>query len=294
MSKDEVELRFERISKHRLVNDAKLALQIYNILASAHYQTTPNDFVRQFDAEDSIIFVLTQNGKLVAAALCIIEGGTHLSELRSDIATGARRIKGHLTAQYMSYNTTSSQFCEFRYLRINRIAVAPQLQSKGLGSILTQEISRFARDTEFDIVSTAFGALPRLNSFWESNQFIQFQLGQKVDKASGLYSALYLMALTKETRQCIETHRVLSEAQQTQKLMDFASGTRNLSSIRHALKFHEHKFKGTVSEGCEDTLLYFVANSPSIDEATIVKRFDLSGKKQLTKKLREAIRTCLG
>lgn len=291
---DKIELRFERISKHRLVNDAKLALQIYTILASAHYQTTPNDFVRQFDAEDSIIFVLTQLGHVVAAALCIIEGGTHLTKLKNEIAAGARRVKGHLTAQYMSYNTTNGQFCQFRYLRINRIAVAPNMQSKGLGSILVKEITQFARDSKVDIVSTTFGSLPRLNSFWESNQFTQFQLGQKVDKASGLYSALYLMALTKETRQCIETHRVLSEAQQTQKLMDFASGTRNLSSIRHALKFHEHKFKGTVSEGCVDTLLYFVANSPSIDEATIVKRFDLSGKKQLTKKLREAIRTCLG
>lgn len=290
---DNINLQFKQISRPILANQPSLAKQIYAILASAHYQTSPNDFVRILDASDAKTFALLSGDTMVAAALCIEEGGDKLNDLARSIATGARRVRGHLTPQYMSYNTTNSAFSTLSYLRINRIAVTHNLHNLGIGSRLIQEIKQFASNSGFNIISTTFGASPGLTRFWDNNGFSQFKLGQKKDKASGLNSAMYLFSLNPNSAQLIEENKVLDHSQQRQKLVDFAQGNRDLSSCRLALNYHSLKLNSILVDHSDNALLNFVATTPTATEATIVRKFNLNGKKQLRVRLVALLQSAL-
>lgn len=217
---------------------------IMQLLASAHYQTTPDDFMRIYDSPETLLAVLRIEKQIVAACIINKEGGEKLAPLASDIADGKRRPKGHLGAQRLALLSANKDTALLNYWRINRIAVTPHLQSLGLGSNMLKQIIKEAQSEGVDAVSTSYAATQKLNAFWEANKFSIVDTGRKPNKASGETSAMALLPFTHNAHaltatlqnlqtaiSASETFSSLSESLQTlyiKKVLHFASGYRQL------------------------------------------------------------------
>ncbi|RDV25136.1 tRNA(Met) cytidine acetyltransferase [Alteromonas aestuariivivens] len=174
--------------------DDALLLQTMSLLKIAHYQTTPDDMMRLADSPDSLCITMEQGERLIGAAALSVEGGFKLKEVADGIASGKRRVKGHLGAQALALISADPAIACLNYWRINRVAVVPSLQHKGLGSQLLAHITELARTQNIDAVITSFGATRPLIRFWERNNFGIYRIGHKPDKSSGEKSILMGMS----------------------------------------------------------------------------------------------------
>ncbi|MDO6567180.1 GNAT family N-acetyltransferase [Alteromonas sp. 1_MG-2023] len=251
-------------SSHRLDNDrykvsAVSTLTDYELhcvmqlLATAHYQTSPDDFMRICDSPDIKLFCQWDNQCLVAAAIINIEGGNALDDLKHHIANGARRPKGHLGAQRLTLITANPETAVLHYWRINRIAVAPHMQGKGLGTALINVIRQCGAQENIDALISSYGRSSRLDGFWQQCQFTLVDMGQKPNKASGETSALVVHPISNRYRNTFEVlvgmfalsqqddivplnllptsiQRILSI-----KLNQFVTGTRPLNQVSLAI-----------------------------------------------------------
>ena len=285
---NEQSVNFVTLSSQQLIDNPELAQQVISLLSDAHYQTTPNDFVRLFDAKDSQTFLLTENEYIVGAAVCLNEGNFKSEDLILKICSGERRVKGHMTPQYLSFQTTKPEFSKFSYLRINRIAIDVRFQSSGLGSHFLRCIRDYAKLDNIQFLSSFFGSTQQLLRFWENNAFDQFRIGEKTDKASGNKSALYLQPLAASAGEFLSSHREVSAQQQLQKLLFFAKGQRNLASVRSALEVII-SLDTTKEEQAPSKLLLHVSKNPLESENSIVDKFLLTGKKELSNLIREEL-----
>ncbi|MBJ2127494.1 tRNA(Met) cytidine acetyltransferase [Alteromonas sp. IB21] len=185
------------------INEGML-LQIMSLLSLAHYQTTPDDFMRLMDSPDVLVASFTINGFVLAVAIINVEGGSCLSDAAFGIATGKRRPKGHLGAQRLTLLSADVKAATQRYWRINRIAVHPNLQNKGIGSQLVKQIVKEAHKRAIDAISTSYGTTNKLDGFWSNNGFEIVDYGRKPNKASGETSALAVLPLNKYTGELVK------------------------------------------------------------------------------------------
>ena len=80
-----------------------------------------------------------------------------------------------------------SEAAQQRSLRIMRIAVHPDLHSRGIGS---EMLSKLLGLNEYEYYSSSFGATEELIRFWHNNEFVPLKLGSHKDQASGTYSVV--------------------------------------------------------------------------------------------------------
>ena len=184
------------------VNESTLQ-QIMSLLALAHYQTTPDDFMRLLDSPDVMVATLKLGTLVVAAAIINIEGGIKLTHVSTGIASGRRRPKGHLAAQRLTLLSTDPKAATHKYWRINRIAVHPKLQGRGVGSYVVDKVVNEAREQLIDATCTSYGTTLKLDNFWTQNGFDIVDYGRKPNKASGETSALAVLPLSAKTTQLV-------------------------------------------------------------------------------------------
>ncbi len=169
---------------------------LFTLLSQAHYQTTPDDYMRLLDAPDGVVAMLFQHSNLVAAAAINYEGGAQLTPLAEQVATGARRVSGHLSAQSIASFSASPRAATQQYWRISRIAVDTAYRRQGFASSLLLEIKQRATSADVDWLTTSFGYTDELMQFWHSNDFVQVKQGNRADKASGKVSAQAVFAVS--------------------------------------------------------------------------------------------------
>jgi tRNA(Met) cytidine acetyltransferase len=80
-----------------------------------------------------------------------------------------------------------------------RIAVHPQLQHQGIGSLFLNEIRLFSKNQRADFLASSFGATKPLLSFWLTAGYKLARIGFSKDKASGEQSALVLQSLSEKS-----------------------------------------------------------------------------------------------
>lgn len=173
-------------------------LEFYDLLASAHYKTTPSDLRRLFDGENQRLFDIRENDELIAGCWAVAEGGLS-QELTEAIWRGERRPKGNLVAQYLCFQGNLPEACRLRSLRISRIAVQPEKQGCGYGKRLVSEIilQISAENCPFvDFVSVSFGLSDELLRFWQSCGFELVQITPNAEASSGLPSAMMLYPIS--------------------------------------------------------------------------------------------------
>ncbi|BFT31024.1 GNAT family N-acetyltransferase [Alteromonas sp. D210916BOD_24] len=222
--------------------------QLMALLSLAHYQTTPDDLMRLMDSPDLRLAVIILNEHVIAAAVINVEGGAMFNKqnMADKIASGERRPKGHLGVQRLALATTDATVALDTYWRVNRIAVTPHLQGRGLGTILLKRISQLAIEDDVSACLTSYGSTKALDKFWQVNNYVVVDKGRKANKASGETSALAMLPLISKAKQIVALLKqyevfvsgTLPYAPSTEletllqnKLNQFVQGTRPLDDV---------------------------------------------------------------
>jgi len=188
-------VEFQQISARQLLQDKKLLQTIFALLVSAHYQTKPSDLVMLLNETDLSIFVVQQSQQILGVALINREGQIN-SALSDDIYKGKRRIKGNLVPQSLTFHSGFKEASSLSFARIQRIAIYPSQQNKGLGSRFIAHLKQWGIKNKFDDLCTTFGATVSLTRFWQQLDFLPLRMGATKDKSSGAYSLIMSFPLT--------------------------------------------------------------------------------------------------
>ena len=188
------QLEFSQLSQRQLLDNPSLLEQLFGLLVLAHYQTSPSDFRQLLDAPDLTIFIATIDQQLVATALVLTEGDIKPA-LAQQIWLGQRRLRGHLLPQSLMAQVGLQEAGAYRYGRIMRIAVQPQLHRNGIGLQLDQQIEQWAQANQLDFIGASFGATADLLDYWQALNYQPLRLGLNRDSASGTHSAIVLKPL---------------------------------------------------------------------------------------------------
>lgn len=189
----------KQIKQQQLFEDESLLQQVFAVLVTAHYQTSPSDLKLLLNNNAIRLFVteiVTEIGnQIIAVALTLKEGQAETIDV-SEVAQAKRRLKNQFLPQSLFLHNHCATAFDYQYLRIMRIAVLPGFQLQGLGLKLLAEIRRFAEQQGVDMLGTSFGANKPLLNFWHQADYSIVRLGFSMDKASGEHSTMYLQPLS--------------------------------------------------------------------------------------------------
>jgi tRNA(Met) cytidine acetyltransferase len=132
-------VQFKTLSSQQLIAQPDKLNALFGLLVNAHYRTTPNDLRNMLDGPNMHIFCLEYKGNIIGALLLAAEGKISPG-LAEQIWQGRRRPKGHLLPQSLLAHSGFKQAGNFSYGRVVRIAINPELQHQGLGSLLLNKV----------------------------------------------------------------------------------------------------------------------------------------------------------
>lgn len=161
----------------------------FQLLAKAHYRTTPEDLKYILDSPFLKLAAVYQNNQLVAVTLVSLEGGLPES-LALECCQGKRRPNGHLTSQILAAQMGELKFAQLKGWRIVRIAVIAGHQDQGIGSQLLSWLTVQAHQANLDYLSASFSASHAVTQFWHKNNFVGIRLSHTAEHHSGLFSLL--------------------------------------------------------------------------------------------------------
>lgn len=277
------QIKIDWIDKHFLLEDEMLYDQVFRLLQTAHYQTTPNDIVRILDSSDHNIALATVNcstGLLVLGVVVVIyEGGSAIKEIAKEISYGNRRVQGHLTAQSLSLSINNADLCSMNYMRVTRIAIASSYRRRKIGSQLLDFCYEHGRQTNIDWFATSFGLNDSLLSFWRSMHFTVAKIGNRIDTSSGTNSVILVRPVTLLSQNYVELL-------QAQVLLDnrffqflYASSDNNANATRYiqlvssptVTELMDNLSTSTrveiINERIDKTLSYYLQRNIRIDNA---------------------------
>jgi tRNA(Met) cytidine acetyltransferase len=185
-----------KISTFNALMEENSFSHIIKLLSYAHYQTSPNDIMRLLDSNQTFCLGAWDKSKLLGVAIIHQEGGHSLQPYEQEIATGKRRLQGHLSAQSIALSLADGKLATAIYWRISRIVVEETYRHLGIGSHLLRKVAQLAKQKNIDALTTSFGCNKELVNFWQKNAFIPLRLGLKKDTSSGEYSLLMLLPLS--------------------------------------------------------------------------------------------------
>lgn len=263
-----------------LLEDAPIArdelARFYQLLADAHYQTTPSDLRRLFDGSSQRCLPIYQDESLIGGLWALKEGGLS-PDLCEAIWRGERRPKGSLVAQYLCFQGNLKTAAQLHSYRISRIAIEQAHRQQGRGKQAVRElILQLKQENQqkiadfsppqaelIDFVSVSFGFEAELFRFWQACGFEWVQLTPTADASSGLQSAMMLYPLTSAGEKLVasakarwqrdlpwwlpdfaekqdEAEQIFDE-QDRQNLLGFAFAHRTLASCFASLKRWQNK-----------------------------------------------------
>jgi len=194
----EEKLEVLQLSSEDLLGNETLLRQVFAVLVTAHYQTSPNDLRMLLDNQKITLLAIKQQGHILAVALLMLEGLCPDEDVRL-ITSNKRRLKDQFIPQSLLSHCGFKQAFEYSYLRVMRIAVHPEIQNKGIGSSLLHGIEQYGQSKNVDFIGTSFGVNRHLLNFWQLGGFSIARIGFSQDKASGEHSALMLKPLSQNT-----------------------------------------------------------------------------------------------
>lgn len=206
----------------------------YQLLANAHYKTTPTDLRRLFDAPNQHFVKQIENNQLIGGIWAIYEGGLN-NELTEQIWQGSRRPQGNLVAQYLCFQGNLPEACKLRSIRISRIAVTPEKQQQGIGKRLVSEfILQMEQKENVDFVSVSFGLTEPLFKFWKNCGFELAQISPNKEASSGYHSAMMLYPITEKGKQV--TQQAKTQFERDFALLPYLQHLQNIIQISPLVK----------------------------------------------------------
>ncbi|WP_100637935.1 tRNA(Met) cytidine acetyltransferase TmcA [Marinobacter salexigens] len=173
-------------------SEAELA-DAFGLLVDAHYRTTPADLRQWLDDPAVRSWRATVNGKTIGLLWGAVEGGLS-NELAELVASGKRRVRGHLLPQSLASHSGFPEAASLRGLRIIRIAVSAQARRFGLGARLVAAAAESANQQGLDFTGTSFGGNSDLYAFWVSCGLELVRIGLQQEATSGEFPVQMLRA----------------------------------------------------------------------------------------------------
>ncbi|WP_158782605.1 tRNA(Met) cytidine acetyltransferase TmcA [Pantoea sp. BAV 3049] len=171
----------------------ELPAGMYQLLASAHYRTSPLDLRRMMDAPGMHFSAAVQESKVQGALWLVDEGGLS-EELAQAVWAGLRRPGGNLVAQSLAAHGGWPEAAMMRSRRISRIAITPALRRRGIGREMVRQSVERAEGLDF--LSVSFGYTDSLWRFWQACGFRLVRFGNKPEASSGCYTAMAILPLS--------------------------------------------------------------------------------------------------
>lgn len=196
----------ERVSAAALAQDEEKLRQLFGLLVLAHYRTRPSDLQQLLDSTDLQIFCLRSGATVLGVAL-VVEEGRLDSALQHDVYLGQRRLAGHLLAQTLLAHLGVHSVGEMKFARVMRLAIHPQMQSRGLGAHLLAEVVGALQDEGVDLVGATFGLTPQIMSFWLRAGFSPVRVGLTKEHTTGCHSGVFLRPLSASAQGCFDQAR---------------------------------------------------------------------------------------
>ncbi|MFB0981394.1 MAG: GNAT family N-acetyltransferase [Alteromonadaceae bacterium] len=188
-------LCFSQLSSEELIRNTALFKQVFSVLVTAHYQTSPNDIALILDNNTAHVFIAKLYGNIVGVALLLEEGGDNNLDIQA-VASNQRRLKNQFIPQSLLTHCGFSESFSYHYLRILRIAIHPQYHGCGFGHHFMKYLKVFAKNQQVDFIGASFGANAQLLNFWQNEGCQLARIGFTKDKASGEHSALVVCAIS--------------------------------------------------------------------------------------------------
>ncbi|AEM39161.1 domain of unknown function DUF1726 [Pyrolobus fumarii 1A] len=176
--------------------------QLFGIYVLAHYRNEPDDLAILADAPHHIIRAMaTPSGKIVCAVQIAQEGGLD-DELIEDLLRGGK-IAGNIIPDRVLKHLRLWEFGRKRGWRIVRIATHPEVQGRGIGSRMLEEIYEEAKERGLDWVGSGFGVNEQLLRFWLKNGFVPVHMSPDRNPVSGEYTTLVLKPIAEDVKEMV-------------------------------------------------------------------------------------------
>ncbi|WP_187298794.1 tRNA(Met) cytidine acetyltransferase TmcA [Marinobacter sp. F3R11] len=179
-----------------LASEAELA-DAFGLLVDAHYRTTPADLRQWMDDPAARSWRALVHGKTVGLLWGAVEGGLS-RELAGLVASGKRRVRGHLLPQSLASHSGFPEAASQRGLRTVRIAVTARARRSGIGRRLVAAATAGAAREGLDYTGTSFGGSSDLYAFWRSCGLELARIGLQQEITSGEYPVQMVHALSPE------------------------------------------------------------------------------------------------
>ena len=197
------DVTYHEFAPETLLADEPLLRAVFGLLVLAHYRTEPNDLARLLDGPNLSVRALCAGEHVVAVALLAREGGLSAADRRNAYDGG--RLRGNMLPDVLTSQLRDIDAGSTVGVRIVRIAVHPAVRSRGLGSLLCEQIrAEFAG--QVDWLGVGYGATPELLSFWTTNGYASVHLSTRRNDASGEHSAIMLSPTSDEGQQLHDRH----------------------------------------------------------------------------------------
>lgn len=193
---------FSLVTGQELSENEGLLSDIFSILVTAHYQTKPSDLEMLLTNPEVRLCYLHSNKQVIAVALILAEGGVKSIDVNA-VKESQRRLKNHFLPQSLTVHCGQEDAFEYRYCRVVRIAVHPEIQNNGIGSYLLNKVEFYAQKEDFDFIGTCFAANRIVANFWLKSGYQTARIGFNKDASSGEHSALMLKSLSERNHKTL-------------------------------------------------------------------------------------------
>jgi len=236
-----------------LLQQPNLFTAIYQLLAQAHYRTSPADLRVLLDSEGQRLFIDVREGQLVAVAWVAQEGPIE-PKLAQLIAQGRRRPAGNLLPQSLIYYEGWVEAASQRFWRVVRIAVSASCRRQGVARRLIEHMKRVAQQESVDLLGASFAGHDDLLRFWQQLDFHLMRVGEVVDPVAAAPAAQVLQALNPVAERLISlfkgvatepADRAALEQRNSLALHNFAHHFAPLKLVENALldRFNSQDFE---------------------------------------------------
>lgn len=198
----------QQVEVSQLLADEALLQQVFCVLVTAHYQTSPSDVKLLLNNPAISLFTLTHKGDVLGVAMMLKEGQVD-AELAEHVRTGKRRLRDQFLPQSLLTHCGFDDSFNYHYQRVMRIAIHPQFQDQGLGGYFLGQIEQQLQSDDIDFIGSSFAGNAGLLSFWQQSGYSLARIGFTKDKASGEHSCLLVKPLTK---QALEKQKQITES----------------------------------------------------------------------------------
>lgn len=190
----QISLSVELVSSTELLQNEALLQQIFAVLVTAHYQTSPSDVKLLLNNNAISLFILKRQNDILGVVMLMREGlvGESLVEL---VRESQRRLPDQFLPQSLLTHCGIKESFNYSYQRAMRIAIHPQFQGQGLGTYFLSAIEKHAFVQGIDFIGASFAGNASLVKFWQQAGFNIARVGFSKDKASGEHSCVVTKAL---------------------------------------------------------------------------------------------------